>query len=516
MKILWADDEIELLKPHIIFLEQKGHEVTTVTNGDDAVEYAKKEISDIILLDEMMPGKDGLSTLADIREFNPAIPIIMVTKNEEETLMEDAIGQKITDYLTKPVNPSQILMVLKKVFDSRKIAQEQLTRDYTKQFIDIQQNIESSLSPEEWINTFLKIIEWEIEMDKFPEVGLQQMVYDLHKEANAHFSKYVEKNYLNWVQSEDRPDLSNDVFSKWVLPRVEKGEKVALIVIDCLRADQWLQMEPMLYDYFKVSRDYYYSILPTATPYSRNAIFSGYFPREIERKMPELWQKSEEDENSANRFEHDFLDDLLKRKLPGKNLTTRYVKIMDQDEALHTEKNLSSHLQADIFSMVVNFVDILAHKRSESEILQEIAPNESAYRSLTNSWFEHSSLFTMLREMSEMDVTVFITTDHGSIRGRRASKVLGDKETSTSVRYKFGRNLKCDTKHVMHIKNPVDYQLPQRGVNTDYLLAKEDFFLVYPNNFNHYSAMFKDSFHHGGISLDEMILPIITLEGLGR
>ncbi len=516
MKILWADDEIELLKPHIIFLEQKGYKVTSVTNGDDAVEFTRKEPFDLIMLDENMPGKDGLTALSEIREFNPTIPIIMVTKNEEESLMEDAIGGKITDYLTKPVNPSQILLAIKKIFDSKKIAQEHLSRDYSREFMNISQRIQDDLDHEEWIKAYLKIIEWELELDKYPELGFQQTVQDLHREGNLTFSRYVERNYINWINSDNRPKLSVDVFPNWVFPWVEKGEKVVFILLDCLRTDQWLAMEPFLYDYYKVTKDYYFSILPTATPYSRNAIFSGYFPREIERKMPDLWQKGEEDEHSANRLEHRFLDELIKRKLPGKELVTRYVKIMDHDETLHTDKNLNSYLQADIFCMVLNFVDILAHKRSKSDILKEIAPNESAYRTLTNSWFEHSPLLSMLRTLSDMKVKVIISTDHGSIRGTRPTKVIGDRETSTSVRYKFGRNLKCNQKQVLQIKDPVAYKLPLRGINTQYLLAKEDFFLVYPTNYNQYVKILSDSFHHGGISLDEIVLPVITLEGLTR
>jgi len=486
-----------------------------VSNGDDAVEYARNERFDLILLDEMMPGKDGLAALAEIREFNPSVPIIMVTKNEEEQLMDDAIGEKITDYLTKPVNPSQILMACKKIFDTNKIAREKLSRDYSQEFLTLSQTIERNETPEEWINTFLKLTEWELELDKFPDLGFQETVRDLQRESNIHFGRFIEKNYREWIHSDKRPSLSVDVFPKRVFPLLEEGRRVVFILIDCMRTDQWLSLEPLLFDYYRISRDYYFSILPTATPYARNAIFSGYFPRDIECKMPDLWQRGEEDENSSNRFEHQLLDELLQRKQLSKK-TTRYVKILDQKEARSTEKNLASYLQSDLLCIVVNFVDILGHVRSESDILQEIAHNESAYRSLIKSWFEHSTLLSILRKLASKDVTVFITTDHGSILGRRPARIVGDRETSTSLRYKFGRNLKCDSKYLIHIKDPVDYRLPVRGINTQYIVAKEDYYFVYATQYNKYAAAFKNCFHHGGVSLEEMALPIVTLEGILR
>jgi len=516
LRILWADDEIELLKPHKIFLEQKGYTVITVSNGDDAVDYARTEDYDLILLDEMMPGKDGLTALSEIREFNPSVPIIIVTKNEEEQLMDEAIGRKITDYLTKPVNPSQILLACKKIFDAKKITQEKLTRDYSKEFLNISQAIESNHAPNEWIETFLKLTEWELELERYPELGFQDTVAALHREANSNFSRYIEHNYVEWVNSKDRPLMSVDVFPHWVFPRINTGKKIVFILIDCMRIDQWLTIEPLLYDYFKISRSYYFSILPTATPYARNAIFSGLFPRDIETQIPELWFKSEEDEHSSNRFEHQFLDKQIRNRILDKKITTKYIKILNQTEAKSTVKHINSYIQSDLLSIVVNFVDILGHKRSESDILREIAPNEAAYRSLIKSWFEHSEILSILRKLSSKDVTVFITTDHGSIRGKLATKVIGDRETSTSLRYKFGRNLQCNTKHVLHLKKPVDFRLPLRGINTHYLFAKGDYYLIYPTNYNRYAAMYQDCFHHGGISLDEMILPIAVLEGLHR
>lgn len=516
LRILWADDEIDLLKPHIMFLEDKGYSVTSVTNGNDAVENARDGNYDLIMLDEMMPGKDGLTALVEIRDFNPLVPIIMVTKNEEESIMEEALGQKITDYLTKPVNPSQILLTLKKIFDKKKIAHEKLTRDYSREFMSISNAIIGDLTAKDWIDINLQITEWEMELDNYPELGFKDTVFDLRRDCNANFCRFIENNYKHWVNADDRPLLSVDVLPNWVFPKLKENKKVVFVVLDCLRTDQWLAMESFLHDYFHITRDYYLSILPTATPYSRNAIFSGYFPRELEYKMPELWQKGEEDEYSSNRYEHQFLDDFIKRSGFDRQLTTRYIKILDQREAKSTEKHLLEYIQNDLTCIVVNFIDILTHKRSESDILKELSPDESAYRSLIRSWFEHSNLLSMLRTLASEDVTVFITTDHGSIRGNRATQVIGDREASTSLRYKFGRNLKCNPKHVMHIKDPPDYMLPKRGVNTQYIIAKEDYYLIYPSDFNKFAARFKDCFHHGGISLEEIVLPVITLEGLNR
>ena len=516
LKILWADDEIDLLKPHIMFLEDKGFSVTSVTNGDDAVEYARNDRFDLIMLDEMMPGKDGLRALAEIRDFNPSVPIIMVTKNEEEQLMEEALGQKITDYLTKPVNPSQILLALKKIFETKKIAQERLTRDYSREFMTISHAISGDLTSEEWTDIYLKITEWDMELDQFPELGFQETVQELQRDCNAGFCRFFEKNYRDWVHSEDRPVLSVDVFPRWVFPKLKDGKKVVFILLDCLRVDQWLAMEPFLLDYFRITRDYYFSIVPTSTPYSRNAIFSGFFPIELESNMPELWRRGEEDEYSSNRFEHQFLEDFAQRSGFDRSLSIRYVKILSLDEARSTEKHLLDFAQQDLFCMVVNFVDMLTHKRSESDILKEIAPNEPAYRSLIKSWFEHSTMLSMLRMLASEENTIIITTDHGCIRGRRVTRVIGDRETSTSLRYKFGRNLQCNPKHVIHVKNPPDYLLPQRGVNTQYIIAKEDYYLIYPTEFNKYAAKYKDCFHHGGVSLEEVVLPVITLEGLKR
>ncbi len=509
--ILWVDDEIELLKPHTLFLQEKGYEVVPVTNAEDAIELVRKRDFDLILLDEMMTGMDGLTALAEIKEHNPAIPVIMVTKSEEEMLMEKAIGSKIDDYLTKPVNPSQILLVCKKILEKNKIAGQRISRDYTSEFNSIVNRIMGPMEWQDWIDIHIKLSEWDLELDAHPDLGLTQTLYDQKRECNAEFGRFVEKNYLDWLHSSERPPLSVDIFPHFIESHLKSDKNTVLIVIDNLRLDQWLVMEPLLRPYFRLNREHYFSILPTATPYARNAIFSGLFPSEIEEQMPNLWSEgNESDDVSRNRHEHQLLiEQLARREI---NATTKYAKVLDIEEARQVARKIQEFAAMPLSAIVFNFVDILAHTRSSSTVLKEMIPNEAAFRSLTRSWFEHSHLFEALRSLSARNNTVIITSDHGSIRGLRGAKVIGDRETSTSLRYKYGRNIKATPKNAMIIKDPKSYKLPMRGVNTNYLIAKEDFYFVYPTNYHHYLNYYADSFQHGGISLEEMILPVITLE----
>lgn len=517
-RILWADDEIDLLKPHQMYLREKGYEVDGVTNGPDTVEAIQHQEYDLILLDEMMPGQGGLETLSEIKEINPGLPVIMITKNEEETLMEEAIGSKIADYLTKPVNPSQILLACKKVLEESKISGEKASKNYINEFNQISSMLMSGLEMEDWIQVHRKLSQWEVEFDDHPDLGLNQTLSDQKKEANAEFSKYVESNYVHWIREpgEDRPPLSKDVVPEFVVPRLQEGEKVVFIVIDCMRLDQWLTLEPMLYQYFRISKDYYFSILPTATPYSRNAIFSGFYPSELEQEYPDLWQRAEDDDLSMNRQEHQLLDKQLERHGVDMHGSTKYIKVLDMEEGRSVERTFGSMMDIPQISLVINFVDILAHRRSESEFLQEIVPDEAGYRTIVRAWFEHSWLFQVLKMLSESDYTVVLTTDHGSIRVQTPAKVRADREASTNLRYKYGRNLQVDEKQAIRIGKPEEYKLPKRRVNTTYLLAKEDHYFVYPNEFNRYRNKFYDTFQHGGISLEEMILPVVTLEPKGR
>ena len=516
-KILWVDDEIELLRSHIIFLNEKGYEVATVTNGEDAVDEVKNKQFDLIFLDEMMAGIGGLETLAQIKEINPNIPVVMITKSEAESLMHDAIGSKISDYLIKPVLPSQVLMVCKKILESKKISGEYVAKDYLNDFNEISRQLLMNPDYNDWIEIYLKLTNWDMELDEHPGVGLRQTLTEQKKECNQEFSKFVEKNYKGWINStgnEDVPFLTTEITEKYVFPHLSKpAGPIFYFVIDCLRLDQWLVMEKHLNELFNIQKDYYYSILPTATPYSRNSLFAGLYPSEIEKHYPDLWGTMNDDENSMNKYEKELLQNLLNRKKISLNNELKYVKIIDPEVGRSFEQNVLSHRKTHFMAVVVNFLDMIAHGRSDSQILKEIAPDEAAYRSLTNSWFQHSSLLNTFRAIARIpNAKVIITTDHGSIRTLRGAKVLGDKEASPNLRFKFGRNLKVDEKHAIFIKNPLDYKLPKRGLTINCIISKEDFYFVYPTDYHKYLSYYKDSFQHGGISMEEMILPVITME----
>ena len=516
-KLLWVDDEIELLKSHIIFLSEKGFEVDTATNGEDAISLVKEKNYDLIFLDEMMAGMGGLETLSQIKIINPNIPVVMITKSEEESLMDEAIGGKITDYLTKPVNPSQVLLVCKKILEGKKITGEYAAKDYLQDFNQISQALMGKLDYAEWIDIYRKLVDWDLELDQHPEIGLKQTLFDQRKEANKEFSKFVEKNYTHWINSQgdiDTPTLTTEITDKYVLNHLaDENTTVFYFVLDCLRLDQWLVMEKHLIDLFNIEKDYYYSILPTATPYARNSLFSGLFPSEIEKFYPELWQGKDDDERSMNKYEKELLQLLLDRKKIKLKKDLKYIKIIDPDVGRNFEQNIISYRDLNLMAVVVNFLDMIAHGRSDSDLLKEIAPEEAAYRSLTNSWFTHSSLLGTFRAIAKMkNVKIVVTTDHGSIRCMRGAKVLGDREASTNLRFKYGRNLKVDNKHAIYIKNPQDYKLPKRGVTINYIISKEDYYFVYPTDYHKYLSHYKDTFQHGGISMEEMILPVITME----
>jgi DNA-binding response OmpR family regulator len=511
--ILWVDDEIDMLKSNILFLKQKGYSVTEATNGEDAIEIIKNEDFDLVFMDEMMPGKGGLETLIEIKDIKPSLPVVMVTKNETESLMEEAIGKKITDYLIKPVNPNQVLLVCKKILESKRLKGDQVSRDYIQEFNSISMSLMEDLSWEDWTNIHIKMTNWEIELDEHPELGLKQTVHDQRKECNVEFSKFVENNYVSWLNdAKDKPVLSHQLIDKYIVPDLNNYNSIFFFVIDCMRLDQWLMMEKYLNDLFKISKEYYYSLLPTATPYCRNAIFAGLYPSELEKHYPDLW-KGEDDENSKNNYEKDFLNKYFERKRIKLRNELRYTKIMDSEFSRGVENKILSFTNNHLNAIVINFVDMIAHSRSDNAILKEIAPDESAYRSLTESWFEHSSFFGMLRQLAtKQKIKIVITTDHGSIRCLHGVKALGDRESSPNLRYKYGRNVKADARNAIHINNPSEYKLPLRNGIVNYIIAKEDFYFVYPTDYHKYLNQYNDTFQHGGISLDEMILPVVTLE----
>lgn len=512
-KILWVDDEIQQLMPHKIFLEDKGYVVEGVSSGEDAIEQVKRQEFDLILLDEMMPGMDGLTTLEEIRKINKRVPVVMITKSEEERLMEDAIGREISDYLVKPVHPVQILSTLKRIFDATRILGQQLTRDYTSEYREMAMRPSMKLPAGEWLDLAYWLAEWDVIFDNHPELGLYGMHREFRHECNSEFSRYIMANYTEWVNSDrkERPRLSVDISPERVVPHLRDGKKVFFIVIDCMRLDQWLAVESMLSEHYNIMTEPYYALLPTATPYCRNAVFSGLFPRELSKRYPDLWIDPNDDTASRNRYEHQLSDKLIASegvKLPG---DTKYIKILDPEEGESLVQKLKSYLSAPMSSVVVNFLDILTHSRSASEVLQEISPDESGYRSVMKTWFAHSSLYRALLALAEEDVTIVITTDHGSTIGKRGVKAYGKKDTSTNLRYKHGDNINCDEKGGHLIRNPADWKLPNFTRTTNYIIADEDYYFVYPTNFSQYERKYKNSFLHGGISIEEMVVPVVTM-----
>jgi CheY-like chemotaxis protein len=513
-RILWADDEIDLLRPHVLFLESKGYDVTSVTNGADAVEQVRRSRFDVVFLDEQMPGMGGLDALPEIKAVSPETPVVMVTKSEEEHLMEDALGGQIADYLIKPVHPKQLLLTCKRLLEGGRIRDERASQDYLRAFGELSTRLGSGLDAEGWIEVYQQLVRYGTELDA--DDGARQILDDQYREANREFGRFVEGVYEGWIAAARagekpapgvRPPLSPDVIPRWVLPRL--GERpVVFLLVDCMRYDQWLEFERLLYPLYDVEKDWHYSLLPTATPYSRNAIFAGLLPAEIARRYPDLWQHDTGDEGSLNQHEERLLLELLQRKHKG-DARVRYEKIVSSEagQAL-TATDLVQH---DLAAVVVNFVDILAHSRSDSSILKEIAPDERAYRALTRTWFEHSWLLRLFEDLARLDVDIIVTTDHGVVRSLHATKVIGDRDTSTSLRYKHGRNLKADEKHAIFVKNPEAYGLPRTGINENYIFAKEDYYFVYPTNYHRYLNQYMDTFQHGGASLEEMVLPVITL-----
>ncbi|RPH92715.1 response regulator [candidate division KSB1 bacterium] len=515
-RILWADDEIDLLEAHVLYLQQYGYDVIGVTNGEDAIHRVMSETFDVVLLDEHMPGMDGIETAAAIMEKRPSLPIIMITKSEEEALMDSALGGKIKDYLTKPVNPTQILVALKKVIEKTQIEQKIVTRDYLTEFRQVSQKLSEGPGWREWMDIHARLSAWEIELDRLPDEGLRNSLEGQREECNIEFSKYVEEHYEDWIWGRtDAPPLSVDVVRSFVMPRLAENKNVLFLVIDCMRADQWIAMESLLHDNFRITRDYHFSILPTATPYSRNALFSGLFPGDIEKDYPDLWKRSDEDELSSNRFERQLLDKQLRENGMFIEPEPKYVKILDPEEANNTSKKISQYFNNRLVSMVFNFVDMLGHSRSHSDVIREMLPHEAGYRSVVRAWFEHSSLRQILIAFAKQKWTVVVTSDHGSIRAQKGARVVSDREASTGLRFKYGRNLKVEKRPAIIANEPEKFRLPRRGLNAGYIFAKENYYFVYPTNYHKYLTLYKDSFLHGGCSLEEMILPVVTMEGKG-
>lgn len=511
IKILWADDEIEMLKPQLFFLEKKGYTVLTVSNGYDAVETLEERPDvDVVFLDESMPGITGLETLSKIKDIRPNIPVVMITKNEAENLMEEAIGSQIDDYLIKPVNPNQILLTLKKIVDNKRLVSEKTASDYQQEFRKILMDINSGLDVEGWVETYRKIINWELKLDESEVDQMMQILSMQKSEANNEFSKYVVKNYESWLDG-NGPIMSNNLMREKVFPYLNADKPTIMVLLDNLRYDQWKVIEPTIRDlYRKVDEDYFFSILPTSTQYSRNAIFAGLMPSEIERIYPDWWLNDNED-GGKNLKEKELLQSQIGR-LVRKEIKSDYVKVTNVQFGKQLNDNILNYLNNDLTVIVYNFIDMLSHARTEMEVLKELAGDEKAYRSLTLSWFKNSPLWTALQKLAEKDIQLIITTDHGTIRVSQPSKVIGDRETTTNLRYKVGRNLKYDKKDVLEVKDPHQFGLPKPNVSSRFIFAKSDKFFLYPNNYNYYNNFYNDTFQHGGISLEEIICPVIRLE----
>jgi CheY-like chemotaxis protein len=510
--ILWVDDEMESLQSQKLFLESKGYSVITRSNGFDAIEFVKENHVDVVLMDETMPGITGLETLAQIKEINQQVPVVLITKNETENLMDDAIGSQISDYLIKPVNPNQVLLSLKKILDNRRLVAEKTTFAYQQQFRNLFMALNSNPDFNEWMDIYKKLVYWELEMEKSDSPEMQEVLQSQKQEANTEFCKFVSRNYLGWVnpKSADAPIMSNTLFKFKVLPHIEKNVPTFFILLDNLRFDQWKAIQPIFANYFRIlEEDSFYSILPTATQYARNAIFSGLMPLEIEKQFPEYW-KNDEEEGGKNLHEELFFRAQLKR-LKREDVKFSYVKVVNHQAGNDLVNNVHNLMGNDLNIIVYNFVDMLSHARTEMEVLKELASDEISYRSITASWFEHSPLFQALKKVADKKINLVLATDHGSVRVNTPHKVVGDKQTTANLRYKHGRNLNYETKDVLAIRDPKEAGLPVPTVNSAYIFAKEDGYLCYPNNYNHYVNYYRNTFQHGGISLEEMIVPVIKM-----
>ncbi len=508
-RLLWVDDEIDMLKAHILFLQKKDYEVDTASNGPDALDLCRERNYDLILLDENMPGLSGLETLSRLKDIVPTVPVVMVTKNEEEDIMDQAIGSKIADYLIKPVNPSQILLTLKKNIHQREIVQEVTQTGYRQEFTRLGMQMSDNLSPDEWKELYRRLVYWELELAE-TQSPMDDMLRMQKEEANHSFARFISRNYEHWVNHpDDRPTMSPDVMKRCVFPRLSKGRKVFMLVLDNFRYDQWRVLSQELQDDFDIDEDLYFSILPTATQYARNAIFAGLMPLQIRQMYPELWVEEEEDEGK-NLNEEMLIRRQLERFRRREAFT--YHKVNDSVAADKLLSQFNALSQSPFNVLVINFIDILSHARTESRMVRELAGNESAYRSITLSWFRHTPIKELFSRLASLDYDIIITTDHGSIRVDQPTKVVGDRNVNTNLRYKLGRNLSYNAKEVIELRQPKLWQLPAPNLSTAYVFATGARFFAYPNNYNYYVQYYRDTFQHGGVSMEEMMVPLVVLK----
>ena len=511
-KILWADDEIDLLKPHILFLKAKGYDVTTVSNGRDAIDALDREPFSLVLLDENMPGISGLETLDLINQGHPEVPVIMITKSEEENIMDQAIGNRIADYLIKPVNPNQILLSIKKNLHSREIVTEQTSSDYRQEFQHISGDINRAATMEEWMEVYRQLVRWELKLAETDNSSMEEMLLMQKRDANSNFCKFVKRNYEDCITGDNHPLMSHEVFRRRVFPLLDNGDKVCFFLIDNFRLDQWKEIQPLVSEFFNVNEDLYTTILPTSTQYARNAIFAGLMPADIARMYPEYWV--EEDENEGlNVYEKQLVQTQLDRFRRKEKFT--YYKLNDSTASDKLLSLINSNKDMPLHVVVLNFIDMLSHARTESKMIRELANSDAAYRSITESWFRHSGAIEIFRRLAELGYKVILTTDHGTIRVDNPIKVVGDRNTNTNLRYKVGKNLNYNPKQVYEIHNPKKYGLPAPNLSSIYIFATNEDFFSYPNNYNYYVQYYTGTFQHGGISLQEMLVPLVTLTPKG-
>jgi len=508
-KILWVDDEIDFLKSHIIFLNDRGYDVNTCTNGSDAMELIKTNLYDIVLLDENMPGINGIETLKQIKKINSNLKVIMITKSEEENIMDEAIGKEISDYLIKPVNPNQILLSLKKNLKDKELIKNNNVIEYQQEFRNLSLKMMNITDFNQWINLYKEILKWELNLSKINDSTMIEILKTQKSEANSLFAKFIEKNYSEWLNSVESPTLSHNLIKNHLVK--ELGQIPTLfLVIDNLRFDQWMVIEPLILDYYKKESEIsYFSILPTTTQYARNSLFSGLMPLKIKEKYPKFW-KDDHEQGGKNLFEYELLDKNLEN-LFNRKINHEYFKITNLKNGVKLASNLKAKINNTLTTIVYNFVDMLSHSKTEMEMIKELASNDKAYRSLTKSWFENSPLFDIIKNAQDLGFKMIITTDHGTINVKNPAKIIGDKNTSQNLRYKTGKSLTYNSKENLSYKNPELIGLPKTSINSSYVFSKEDFYLVYPNNYNHFSNYFKNTYQHGGISMEEMIIPFIVL-----
>lgn len=510
---MWVDDEIDLLKPHLIFLDNKGFDVLTATNGSDAIDMVKETPFDIIFLDENMPGYSGLETLSRIKQINHVVPVVMITKSEEEAIMDEAIGSQMADYLIKPVNPKQILLSIKKNINKKELITKQTTSAYQMQFGKLGMEINDSFSISDWEEVYRKLTYWELELNNSDDKAMDEVLKMQKNEANKSFCRFISKNYTKWLEPEnnERPIMSPDLFRKRIFPILDEGRKVFVMLIDNIRYDQWRALSPLISEYYSIVKDeMYYSILPTATMYARNSIFSGLMPADIKKIYPQYWDDDDNDEGGKNNFEEDLLKEQMNRF--GRKEKLYFEKITSAKPGRKETDNLNRILQSDLAVMVLNFVDMISHARTEMNMIRELASDEAAYRSLTVSWFKHSGIPALLKELSNKDFELILTTDHGTINVQNPIKVVGERTTNTNLRYKLGRNLNYNPKEVFEIRKPDEARLPSLNVSTSFIFATNQDFFAYPNNFNHYANFYKNTFQHGGISMEEILIPVIRMQ----